>query len=181
MSVLLLESSFRVNPLTTNLKPLRKINAIPVRTVFISSKHSQEDFSSENEFAKLALVTLAAGVLTLGSIDPASAAKTGGRVGGQPFLSSAPRSSGPRINNSRSNVYINPTVAPLVGGFGYGFGMPFSGGCSCSPFPFSAPGPIVAVGIGSRFELFAFFLFLRGVSAVVSRIRGSRSDDDEEY
>lgn len=55
----------------------------------------------ENQLAKLAIVTMAAGVLTLGSVDPASAAKTGGRVGGQAFRSSAPRSSGPRINNSR--------------------------------------------------------------------------------
>lgn len=46
-------------------------------------------------------MTLAAGVLALGSVDDASAAKSGGRVGGQAFRSSAPRSS-PRINsNSR--------------------------------------------------------------------------------
>lgn len=51
--------------------------------------------------AKLAIVTLAAGVLTLGSVGDASAAKTGGRVGGQAFRSSAPRSA-PRANsNSR--------------------------------------------------------------------------------
>ncbi|KAK4404591.1 hypothetical protein Sango_0827700 [Sesamum angolense] len=56
---------------------------------------------SENQLAKVALVAIAAGVLTLGSVDPAAAAKTGGRVGGQAFRSSAPRSSGPRINNSR--------------------------------------------------------------------------------
>lgn len=56
---------------------------------------------SENQLAKLALVAMAAGVLTLGSVDPAAAAKTGGRVGGQAFKSSAPRASGPRINNSR--------------------------------------------------------------------------------
>jgi len=54
----------------------------------------------ENKLAKLALVAVAAGVLTLGSVQDASAAKTGGRIGGQAFKSSAPRSS-PRINNSR--------------------------------------------------------------------------------
>lgn len=55
----------------------------------------------ENELAKLALVAVAAGVLTFGSLDDALAAKSGGRVGGQAFRSSAPRSS-PRINdNSR--------------------------------------------------------------------------------
>ncbi|CAI9782941.1 unnamed protein product [Fraxinus pennsylvanica] len=109
----------------------RKATTIPVKSVLISSKHRQEDFPSktENQFAKLALVALAAGVLTLGSVDTASAAKTGGRVGGQAFRPSAPRSSGPRINNSRTNVYINPPIAPpLVGGYGYGFGVPFYGG-----------------------------------------------------
>lgn len=57
---------------------------------------------SENKFEKLALAAVAVGVLTLGSVDPASAAKTGGRIGGQAFRpSSPPRSSSPRINNSR--------------------------------------------------------------------------------
>jgi len=55
---------------------------------------------NENKLAKLALIAVAAGVLTLGSVQDASAAKTGGRIGGQAFKSSAPRSS-PRINNSR--------------------------------------------------------------------------------
>lgn len=55
------------------------------------------------------MVTLAAGILTLGSIDPALAAKSGGRVGGQAFRSSRPsappRASSPRINNSRYIQY----------------------------------------------------------------------------
>ena len=52
------------------------------------------------KLGKLAMVALAAGVLALGPVDSAMAAKSGGRVGGQAFRS-APRSSGPRINNSR--------------------------------------------------------------------------------
>ena len=56
----------------------------------------------DNQLAKLAIVTLAAGVLTLGSVHDASAAKTGGRVGGQAFRPSAPRSA-PRINNNSSS------------------------------------------------------------------------------
>ena len=52
------------------------------------------------KLGKLAMVALAAGVLALGPVDGAMAAKSGGRVGGQAFRS-APRSSGPRINNSR--------------------------------------------------------------------------------
>lgn len=56
---------------------------------------------NENQLAKLAMVTLAAGVLTLGSVHDASAAKSGGRVGGQAFRPSGPKSS-PRVNqNSR--------------------------------------------------------------------------------
>lgn len=54
---------------------------------------------SDNQLAKLAIVTLAAGVLALGSVQDASAAKTGGRVGGQAFRSPAPRSA-PRVNNN---------------------------------------------------------------------------------
>lgn len=54
---------------------------------------------NENQLVKLALVAVAAGVLTLGSVGDASAAKSGGRIGGQAFKSSAPRSS-PRINNN---------------------------------------------------------------------------------
>lgn len=52
-----------------------------------------------DQLAKFAVVTLAAGVLTVGSVGDASAAKSGGRVGGQAFRSSAPRSA-PRINNN---------------------------------------------------------------------------------
>ena len=54
---------------------------------------------NENKLAKLAMVAVAAGMLTLGSVHDASAAKSGGRIGGQAFRSSAPRSS-PRINNN---------------------------------------------------------------------------------
>ncbi|KAG6427863.1 hypothetical protein SASPL_112110 [Salvia splendens] len=74
---------------------------------------------------------MAAGVLTLGSVDPAAAAKTGGRIGGQAFRPSAPRASAPTPNTSKlrltmTNIYVNPPVAPpLVGGYGYGFGVPY--------------------------------------------------------
>jgi uncharacterized membrane protein len=47
------------------------------------------------------MVALAAGVLVLSPVDDAMAGKSGGRVGGKAFRSAAPRSSGPRINNSR--------------------------------------------------------------------------------
>ena len=53
----------------------------------------------EKKLAKLAMVTLAAGVLTLGSVDDASAAKSSGRVGGQAFRSSVPRASSPGLNS----------------------------------------------------------------------------------
>lgn len=55
--------------------------------------------SDKNHLAKLAVVTLAAGVLTFGSVGDASAAKSGGRVGGQAFRSSGPRVSAPRSNS----------------------------------------------------------------------------------
>ncbi|RVW80657.1 hypothetical protein CK203_044351 [Vitis vinifera] len=63
----------------------------------LSSTHFPKGRSSllkrENQLAKLAMVTLAAGVLTLGSVHEASAAKTGGRIGGQAFRSAPPRAS----------------------------------------------------------------------------------------
>ncbi|PIN08076.1 hypothetical protein CDL12_19334 [Handroanthus impetiginosus] len=185
MLVALLESSFLSSPLASTFKPQRRTVQVPVKGVYASCKHSPDEdndssMRNENQWAKLALVAMAAGVLTLGSVDPAAAAKTGGRVGGQAFRSSAPRSSGPRVNNSRTNVYINPPVAPpLVGGYGYGFGVPFYGGWGWSPFSFFAPGPSVAVGIGGGFDLFLVFIVLSAVSAVVRRFLGSRQDDDE--
>lgn len=57
---------------------------------------------NENKLGKLAMIAVAAGVLTFGSVHDASAAKTGGRIGGQSFRSSAPRPSSPRINNNNS-------------------------------------------------------------------------------
>lgn len=55
--------------------------------------------SEKNQLDKLAMVILAAGVLTFGSVGNASAAKSGGRVGGQAFRSSGPRVSAPRSNS----------------------------------------------------------------------------------
>ncbi|KAL7263444.1 hypothetical protein ACSBR1_001574 [Camellia fascicularis] len=179
------QQSLLINALTPSHKPNNNKNLIPLNSIPIScgyqSDQPKNSLKNENPLAKLALVTLAAGVLTLGSVDPASAAKTGGRVGGQAFRSSAPPlSSSPRINNSRTNVYINPPVAPpLVGGYGYGFGVPFYGGWGWSPFSFFAPGPSVAVGIGGGFDLLVLFMFLGAASAVIRRFFGSREEDDD--
>ncbi|KAA3471590.1 La-related protein 6 isoform 1 [Gossypium australe] len=140
------------------------------------------DMRNEKQLAKLAMVTLAAGVLTLGSVGDASAAKTGGRVGGQAFRSAAPRSAPRANNNSRTNIYINPRVAPpLVGGYGYGYGVPFYGGWGWSPFSFFAPGPSVAVGVGGGFDTLLLFMFLGAFAAVVRRFFGSRNEDEDEY
>lgn len=75
----------------------------------------------------------------------------------------------------RTNIYINPPVAPPLGGYGYGYGY---GGYGWSPFSFFAPGPSVAVGIGGGFDTLAFFLFLGAGAAVVRRLFRSRDDDD---
>ncbi|XP_020083439.1 uncharacterized protein LOC109706839 [Ananas comosus] len=142
---------------------------------------SQKNIGSDNKLAKLAMVTLAAGVLALGPVDGALAAKSGGRVGGQAFRSAAPRPSGPRINNSRTNIYINPPVAPpLVGGYGYGVPF-FGGGWGWSPFTFFVPGPSVAVGVGGGFDIFVAFLVLGTVATVIRSFFSRRDDDDEDY
>ncbi|KAF5193149.1 transmembrane protein [Thalictrum thalictroides] len=66
-----------------------------------SMNNDHESPRKEMQIAKLAMVTLATGILTLGSVDGALAGKSGGRVGGQAFRPSAPRASSPRVNNSR--------------------------------------------------------------------------------
>ncbi|RRT81237.1 hypothetical protein GW17_00002251 [Ensete ventricosum] len=81
---------------------------------------------------------------------------------------------------SRTNIYINPPVAPpLVGGYGYG--VPFYGGWGWSPFTFFAPGPSVAVGIGGGFDVFVTFLVLGAVAAVIRRIFRQRDVDEDDY
>ncbi|KAH9296984.1 hypothetical protein KI387_028666 [Taxus chinensis] len=134
--------------------------------------------------AKMAMAALAAGVLIIGSTGDAMAAKSGGRVGGQAFRSShppssAPRSSGPRINNSRTNVFINPPVTPPIFG-GYGFGTPFFGGWGWSPFSFIAPGPSVAIGFGGEFEFFGLLLVLVFVGNTIRNLF-NRDDYDDDY
>ncbi|XP_052181684.1 uncharacterized protein LOC127794547 isoform X1 [Diospyros lotus] len=188
MSIAFYQQSFLANALSSTLKPTNKnrnklvipLNDRPISSVYQSDDPKDSSRKNENQLAKLAIVTLAAGVLTLGSVDPASAAKTGGRVGGQAFRSSAPQSSLPRINNSRTNVYVNPPVAPpLIGGYGYGFGVPYYGGWGWSPFSFFAPGPGVAIGVGGGFDTLVLFLFLGAVAAVIRRFFGSREEEDD--
>ncbi|XP_010914199.1 uncharacterized protein [Elaeis guineensis] len=170
------------NPRFSIPKPTRRSLPPPLLS-FRSSMEKESGSSSgrgETKLAKLAIVTLAAGVLTLGSVHDAMAAKSGGRVGGQAFRSAAPRSSGPRINNSRTNVFINPPLAPpLIGGYGYG--VPFYGGWGWSPFTFFAPGPSVAVGIGGGFDVFAAFIVLGVIAAVIRRFTGRGEDDEDDY
>ncbi|CAA7407393.1 unnamed protein product [Spirodela intermedia] len=129
--------------------------------------------------AKLALVAAAAGILTLSSVGDAAAAKSGGRIGGQAFRPSAPRSSGPRINNSRTNIYVNPPVAPpLIGRYGYG--SPYYGGWGWSPFTFFSPGPSVAIGVGGGFDFFVTFLVLGAVATVFRNFTRRRRDDEDD-
>ncbi|KAF8102592.1 hypothetical protein N665_0198s0290, partial [Sinapis alba] len=131
---------------------------------------------NEDQLAKFAIATLAVSVLALGSVGDASAAKSGGRIGGQAFRSSAPRPP-PRINNrSRTNIYVNPPVAPpLIGGYGYGYS-----GWGWSPFSFFAPGPAVAVGVGGGFDLLVLLMFLGAASAVARNVFRSRNEEDDE-
>ncbi|KAE8672075.1 hypothetical protein F3Y22_tig00111852pilonHSYRG00022 [Hibiscus syriacus] len=175
--------TFLTNAFTFTHKPRTKLPSSPafVSCRFHSDDHKDSPCRNEKQLATLAIVTLAAGALSLGSVGDASAAKTGGRVGGQAFRSSVPRSA-PRANsNSRTNIYINPPVAPpLVGGYGYGYGVPFYGGWGWSPFSFFAPGPSVAVGVGGGFDTLVFFLFLGAFAAVVRRFFGSRNEDEDE-
>ncbi|KAG6430906.1 hypothetical protein SASPL_108980 [Salvia splendens] len=173
MSVALISLS---NPFT--LRPATPIILPAAGNHFsISCRHAEGDRTnndstriSENQLSKLALAAMAAGVLTLGSVDPAAAAKTGGRV--QMMLT--------KFGIFSTNIYVNPPVAPpLVGGYGYGFGVPYYGGWGWSPFSFFAPAPGIAVGIGGGFNLFLLFIVLGAASAFIRRLFRSRQDDDE--
>ncbi|CAN8253067.1 unnamed protein product [Cochlearia groenlandica] len=164
-----------------SFKPRSNINPTGPNIICCKSSRQEDETDSslknENQLAKLAIATLAVSVLTLGSVGDAFAAKSGGRVGGQAFRSSAPRPP-PRINNqSRTNIYVNPRVAPpLVGGYGYGYG-----GYGWSPFSFFAPGPAVAVGgVGGGFDLLLLFMFFGAASAVARNVFRSRNQDDDE-
>ncbi|GAU35235.1 hypothetical protein TSUD_205110 [Trifolium subterraneum] len=194
--------SFVIPPPTTFVKPnFRTRKTIVVHCSCSQPQHNDDQHQQtptplrkknekNNKLGKLAMIAVAAGVLTFGpisvNVDDALAAKTGGRIGGQSFRSSAPRPSSPRINNnnnSRTNIYINPRVAPpLGGGYGYG-GVPYyGGGWGWSPFSFFAPGPSVAVGIGGGFDTILLFMFFGAAAAVVRRFFGSRNvDDDDDY
>ncbi|PIA40823.1 hypothetical protein AQUCO_02400112v1 [Aquilegia coerulea] len=181
MAIASSQQTFLTNALTSTHKPQHKIlNPTTTRISCICSMNNDHELPSkkQQQITKLAMVTLAAGILTLGSVDGALAAKSGGRVGGQAFRSSAPRPSSPRVNNSRTNIYINPPVAPPLGGYGYG--VPY-GGWGWSPFSFFAPGPSVAVGVGGGFDLLPLFLFMGAAAAVIRSFRGRRDEDDDDY
>ncbi len=186
MFIALAQQSFFFNALSSSTHfPKRKIFTSVTTTISCRSPSDDCDGDSRskkmNQLAKLAIVTMAAGVLTLGSVHEASAAKTGGRVGGQAFRP-APRVSSPRINSPRTNIYINPPVAPpLVGGYGYGYGVPFFGGWGWTPFSFFAPGPAVAVGVGGGFDILVLFMIFGAVAAVIRRFSGSKNEDDDYY
>ncbi|KAG0471998.1 hypothetical protein HPP92_016544 [Vanilla planifolia] len=70
-----------------------------------ASTNKKEDTVFHFPVEKLAVVCVAAGVLILGAVGDAEAAKSGGRIGGQAFRSSAPRPSGPRIKKTIQGTF----------------------------------------------------------------------------
>jgi uncharacterized membrane protein len=79
----------------------------------------------------------------------------------------------------RTNIYVNPPVAPPLGGYGYGgYGY---GGWGWSPFSFFAPGPSVAVGVGGGFDSLVLFVVLGFVVGAVRRFLNRNNDDYDDY
>ncbi|ONK79461.1 uncharacterized protein A4U43_C01F6600 [Asparagus officinalis] len=79
---------------------------------------------------------------------------------------------------NKTNIYINPPVAPpLVGGYGYGV----YGGWGWSPFSFFAPGPSVAVGVGGGFDFFLAILVFGAIATVVRRFSARGDEDEDDY
>ncbi|KAG6488145.1 hypothetical protein ZIOFF_056903 [Zingiber officinale] len=70
-----------------NYKRLHGTLLVPFRSSIGDGASSGENEAKLAKLAKLAMVSLAVGMLALGSVDPmvATAAKSGGRVGGQAF------------------------------------------------------------------------------------------------
>ena len=80
---------------------------------------------------------------------------------------------------SRTNIYVNPPVAPpLIGGYGYA--VPYYGGWGWSPFMFFAPGPSIAVGVGGGFEVLIAFLVFGAVTAVIRGLLGRRDYEEDD-
>ncbi|BDA42144.1 hypothetical protein COCOBI_03-0290 [Coccomyxa sp. Obi] len=123
---------------------------------------------------KLAAAALAASLL-FSAVAPedALAARSGGRVGGSSFRSSAPRSapsvprsSGPSVRNY--NYYSAP---PLVGGYGYG-GYGYGGGLSIFP---ATP---IFFGGGGLFNILIFMFVASTILGVVRNLFNRRRDDE---
>jgi uncharacterized membrane protein len=82
---------------------------------------------------------------------------------------------------SRTNIYVNPPVAPpLIGGYGYGSPF-FGGGWGWSPFSYFVPGPSVAVGVGGGLDIFFWFLILGTIGSVIRNFFRRRGDDYDDY
>ncbi|CAL8468171.1 g7710 [Coccomyxa elongata] len=147
-----------------------------------AQKHDKPEQEGQWSLApKLAAAALAASLL-LSAVAPedALAARSGGRVGGSSFRSSAPsaprsapsapRSSGPSVRNY--NYYSAP---PLVGGYGgYGYGGYGYGGGGLSIFP-AAP---IFFGGGGLFNILIFMFVASTILGVVRNLFNRRRDDE---
>ncbi|KAK9845976.1 hypothetical protein WJX81_007381 [Elliptochloris bilobata] len=163
--------------------PSRHMRARAPFTVCSAAKRTEDDRSIASKLAVPFTGALAAAML-LGAAVPqdALAARSGGRVGGSSFRSSAPsRSMAPQSGGGGGggggggatvrnyNYYGGPSYSPpLIGGYGYGG---YGGGLFAPSFA------LPVFGFGGFFN-FIFFMF--AVSAVLGVARSllSRRNDD---
>ncbi|MFQ6638272.1 hypothetical protein Gotur_014925, partial [Gossypium turneri] len=163
-------------PLTSAFTFTRKPKTKPLTFVIsISCRYQSDDLKdsawrNEKQLAKIAIVTVASGVLTQAQLPMLQLPK-------QVAESGVNRSSHQLRAQPQEPTAI-PGAPPLVGVYGFDFG---GWGWSWSPFSFFVPGPSVAIGVGSGFDTLVIFLFLGAVAAIARRFLGPREDEDDDY
>ena len=121
----------------------------------------------------MALFAAAVLLTSVGQVDDAMAARSGGRVGGSSFSSARMRSGGarsaPSVSSGGVRNYNYYSAPPLISPYG-GYGM-FGGGL-VMPFPI--------FGLGGLFNIMVLLFMVNVAVSVVQGLTNSRSREEDE-